>query len=38
MRRPPLLRWSHPLARPVVVAALVAVVLHIALWLQGPFL
>jgi len=36
--RPPLLRWSHPLARPVVGAAIVAALAQIALWLQGPFL
>lgn len=31
----PLITWDHPLARPLVVAAIVAGVLHIALWLQG---
>lgn len=31
----PLITWDHPLARPVVVAAIVAGVLHYALWTQG---
>lgn len=31
----PLVPWGHPLARPLVVAAIVAAVLHVALWQQG---
>ena len=33
--RLPLLPWSSPWARPVVIAAAVAALCHLALWLQG---